>query len=713
MPALAPFLLLKSTLVLLAAWAVVSALRLGRASSAARHLVWTLAVCALLLLPLLSAWMPRWDASWLRGFAPAALAPRALASADAPVEPHASEAGTAAAPKAGDDGGLPPAVRATGRALSGGGYLAAGYGIGLALVLVWLMTGSVQLRRLARQAEVVTDPEWLELMREVEWILEISRPVVLLRSREASMPMATGIWRPAVIIPAEADRWPEECRRVVLLHEAAHIARRDCLTQLFAAVACAAYWFHPGVWYAARQLRGERELACDDRVIAAGSSPRDYAEHLLEIARSLRSPRLVGPATVSMARPSQLEGRLLAVLDELRSRRTLPVSFVLAAGGVTAALVLPLAAVAPSRPAPAVALAEASALTTGFTGEVERIVPTTSGKTLVLALGAASRVQIRGWDRGAVQVRGWSQEGSRHRIAVGLEQSATGARLVTRGEGVGAGTPGTHSLEIRVPTRYDIHVRGSGSSLEVSDWRGRLSGSTQGGVVRLAQVGGRVDLATGGAGASVMDSRLDGRLLTGGGAADIRSNVGDLDLRAGAGRTRVEPRGAASSAREFQRGVRALTGVGRAALHLAEGSVFVDETDEGFDVQTGRGDIVAGRVVGRAVARTGAGNVELRGVSGWAEVESGRGDIHVEMTSVRGAHLTARAGGVSVVLPARFAGAIDATSAAGKIESDFSLVRVSSTARGERRSSAGASAERVIISATGPIRIRRAGARTR
>ncbi|HEX8453087.1 MAG TPA: M56 family metallopeptidase [Longimicrobium sp.] len=708
----AAFLLLKSSLVLIAAWVVVAGLRLRRASSAARHLVWTLAVCALLLLPLLSAGMPRWDVRWLRG-----LAPSALASApwipDGPLpQTPPSEPLTGATPAPAVDGALPE-VRAAERPLAAGGYLAAGYGIGLALVLGWMMTGSAHLRRMAGQAEVVTDPEWLELMREVEWILEIPRPVRLLRSREASMPMATGILRPAVILPVGADGWAEDRRRVVLLHEAAHIARRDCLTQMFAALACATYWFHPAVWYAARQLRGERELACDDRVIAAGARPRDYAEHLLEIARSLRSPRLVGPATVSMARPSQLEGRLLAVLDEVRIRRTLPISLVLGACAVTGALVLPLAALVPSPPASGVAVAEQSALTTDLTGEFERIVPTASGKTLELDLGAASRVRIRGWDRGAVQVRGWSQEGSRALVAVGLEQSATGARLVTRGESRGAGAPGTHSLEIRVPTRYGIHIRGSGSSLEVSDLSGRLSGSTEGGVVRLAQVGGRVDLSTGGAGASVTDSRVDGRLLTGGGAADIRSNVGDLDLRAG-GRTRVEPRGAPSAAREFRRGVRALTGVGRAALHLAEGSVFVDEADEGFDVETGRGDIVAGRVVGHAAARTAAGNVELRGVSGWAAVESGRGDIHVEMSGVRGANLTARAGGVTIVLPAAFAGSIDATSTAGRIESDFTLAQTSSPAGGERRSRAGAAGGRVTISATGPVRIRRAsGARTR
>ena len=82
---------------------------------------------------------------------------------------------------------------------------------------------------------------------------------------------------------------------------------------------CAVYWPHPAVWWVARRLRVERELACDDRVLRAGTEARDYAGHLLEIAYDLggfRAPSLA----VSMARPGQLEGRMLAVLDAARNR---------------------------------------------------------------------------------------------------------------------------------------------------------------------------------------------------------------------------------------------------------------------------------------------------------------------------------------------------------------------------------------------------------
>ena len=159
--------------------------------------------------------------------------------------------------------------------------------------------------------------------------------------------MALGIGSPAIVIPETADAWALERRRAVLLHELAHIERRDCLTQTLASLTCAVYWIHPGAWWAARRLQVEREFACDDRVLGLGAGARDYAGHLLEIAYSLGSGRTPALA-VGMARRGQLEGRLLAVLDAARNRRvpSTPGRFV--ASMAALAMLLPLAALTAS-----------------------------------------------------------------------------------------------------------------------------------------------------------------------------------------------------------------------------------------------------------------------------------------------------------------------------------------------------------------------------
>src|SRR5436190_22338595 len=130
-------------------------------------------------------------------------------------------------------------------------------------------------------------------------------------------------------------------------HELAHVARRDSLAQLVARLVCTLYWFHPLVWIAERRLRAECERACDDRVVSLGTPATEYASHLLEVARSARAFGAPGFLSVAMARPSQLEGRLLAVLNGSRrrvgaSRVARAVAFV-----VAALAMLPLAAFRP------------------------------------------------------------------------------------------------------------------------------------------------------------------------------------------------------------------------------------------------------------------------------------------------------------------------------------------------------------------------------
>ncbi len=79
--------------------------------------------------------------------------------------------------------------------------------------------------------------------------------------------MTCGAWHPVLLLPDAAENWPLERRRVVLLHELAHIKRLDWLTQTLAYIAGSLHWFNPLVWLAARRMRVEREQACDDLVL--------------------------------------------------------------------------------------------------------------------------------------------------------------------------------------------------------------------------------------------------------------------------------------------------------------------------------------------------------------------------------------------------------------------------------------------------------------
>ncbi|HEU0118998.1 MAG TPA: M56 family metallopeptidase [Bryobacteraceae bacterium] len=123
---------------------------------------------------------------------------------------------------------------------------------------------------------------------------------------------------PVILLPRNARDWPAERLEMVLRHELAHVRRLDLWWRLAATLACCLYWFHPLAWRAAAQLRKESEMACDDQVLLTGSSER-YAENLVAVAREAAGARTPA-AVMAMAKPRELEGRLLAVLDGSRKR---------------------------------------------------------------------------------------------------------------------------------------------------------------------------------------------------------------------------------------------------------------------------------------------------------------------------------------------------------------------------------------------------------
>jgi beta-lactamase regulating signal transducer with metallopeptidase domain len=320
--ALAMEILLKGTLLIAAVSASMLVLR--GATASLRHMLWSFTLAAMLAIPALTLVLPRWNLGimpLLSAGNTVAVGNRNAVGADqtlsAPSADQLSQA-PAEAPResATLPAALPRSIEPAPDTRSPVDSMALIWIGGVAAGLITIIGGILTLRRFARKATLVESDDWNGLAKNVADGLGITRQVRLLSSKSSVMPATWGIVRPVVVLPAGADEWDEDRRRVVLLHEFAHIKRNDCLTQLLAQLCCALYWFHPGVWYAARKLRAERELACDEQVIDVGVNACDYAQHLLEIARTCRAPAAPAIVAVAMARPSQLEGRLRAILEE-------------------------------------------------------------------------------------------------------------------------------------------------------------------------------------------------------------------------------------------------------------------------------------------------------------------------------------------------------------------------------------------------------------
>src|SRR5579872_734700 len=317
---------IKGTVVLGAAWLI--GLLLRHRSAAARHLVWSGAFAALLLLPLLSVWLPALAVPLPEPLVEAGPVFR-TATSSTPVVPAVAKVRPATPQPA------PP------RPLDWRWGLLLLWTAGTAVSLVQLLAGALAAARVRRTAASFADIDLRPLTQE----LGIRQPVALRCTRSGSMPMASGVFRPAVLLPADAAGWSAERRRMVLLHELAHVQRGDLPLHLLARTAWSLYWWHPLAWIGWREFLKERERAADDLVLNAGARASEYAGHLLEIARTARSQFVLAPAALAMARRSQLEGRLLAILDSGVNRQA-PRRATIAIGALLAlAALAPFAAV--------------------------------------------------------------------------------------------------------------------------------------------------------------------------------------------------------------------------------------------------------------------------------------------------------------------------------------------------------------------------------
>lgn len=311
---------LKATALLSGAWLVTSGLR--RRSAAARHLVWTLAFAGLLMLPLLSRWLPTLPVPVAYKLPPGAVFRAAASSAE--LRPSRAQAGTGAVRGA-------PAMGH----VDLGTYLSGVWAAGAMVLWSQMLVSWARLRRIRRRAPAFP----LADMDKVHPFVEI------LRTPSGSMPITFGFRRPVIFLPADAAEWSADRRRMVVMHELGHVRRGDVVTHLMARAAVSLYWWNPLAWFGWRRFLKERECAADDLVLATGARASEYAGHLLEIARSLRSSPPATSTAVAMARGSQLEGRVLLILDSRVNRNAPRRAVVALAACLVSALLVPFAAV--------------------------------------------------------------------------------------------------------------------------------------------------------------------------------------------------------------------------------------------------------------------------------------------------------------------------------------------------------------------------------
>lgn len=288
-------------------------LRLVRRRTSLLELVaWRGVLLMALLMPALTSLLPTVPLALPLSWLP----PAGTASGPLPVD-HLLATGAVPPPSA----SVAPPPASSLRGLLGLTDLLPGLYLGVAtyLTLRWIL-GLLLAHRLRRRAQVITDETIASLLGERPSRPGRKCPPVVLASTAVTAPVTVGLWRAAILLPADWHKWDPNHLRAVLVHEASHARRRDPLILALAELHRAWFWFSPLPWWLKRKIALLAEQASDEAVLAAGVEKAAYAALLLDTLAATQAMRgRVHWATTAMARPLQLEQRVDRILHAKKS----------------------------------------------------------------------------------------------------------------------------------------------------------------------------------------------------------------------------------------------------------------------------------------------------------------------------------------------------------------------------------------------------------
>ncbi len=183
------------------------------------------------------------------------------------------------------------------------------YGIGAGIVVMRLLLATASLARIVRRSNRVEDASANAMLRSVCETMKVRRAIPLLVTDDLASPAVVGFFQPKLLLPRGLiSRLTPDELRLVFLHEAAHIRRRDVLLNYVLAALEAVHWFNPVAWMMAGRIRAERELACDEMVLLHTGDPAPYGHTLLKLLQTAGSARSLAPAVGIVETRTFLQG---------------------------------------------------------------------------------------------------------------------------------------------------------------------------------------------------------------------------------------------------------------------------------------------------------------------------------------------------------------------------------------------------------------------
>lgn len=193
--------------------------------------------------------------------------------------------------------------------------------VGMIVCALFTLSAWLKIRQIKRAASVITNQEILDIFEQCKKDVKLTRRVVLAQSSQVKSPMTFGVFTTYVVLPSQFDEWLSANEmKFIFLHELMHQKNHDIVMNYVTVVYQLVYWFHPLVWLAFREMRVDREIACDVAVLNV-LDKRSYVEYGHTIIKFLDYESRAGNVVLA----NQLNGSKKAVkkrIERIVSHRT-------------------------------------------------------------------------------------------------------------------------------------------------------------------------------------------------------------------------------------------------------------------------------------------------------------------------------------------------------------------------------------------------------
>ena len=168
--------------------------------------------------------------------------------------------------------------------------LCALWGSGVVLMVGRLLKSVYRLNTLKKSALPLQNPAVYRLYHDCLEEMHIARSISIRSTAFLKSPMITGVIKPCIYLPIHLiSDYNAKDIRYMLLHELAHYKYKDSLVNYLMNMVGVLYWFNPFVWYALKEMKDDREVACDTSVLKLLDEDAyvDYGNTLINFAEKV------------------------------------------------------------------------------------------------------------------------------------------------------------------------------------------------------------------------------------------------------------------------------------------------------------------------------------------------------------------------------------------------------------------------------------------